>query len=398
MSDNQQKPADNEVTNHDQDDHQHSENQNVADRGIPSVAKKSGKGGIGQKLGIIAFAAIVILALVAVNGGFSGDGKPKPKKDDGKSLISNRLGATPAPPPLPVRKTEQDPGETGDSHLITTSNPPPPPRTPAAGGNNRQQPMTPAQRKRAGFASSGSGSTSAAGGANQPTVSTGASFDGSGEVEEADGLAARLKVTKLGGNRASVMRDRSFFITKGTAIDCSLDTAISSDQPGGLACTLSRDVYSTDLKVKLLDAGSIVTGQYKGGLMRGQARIFAIWERVETPSGVIIDIDSPATDALGRGGIGGYVDTHFADRFGGAIMLSIIGDIGRYASNTARSGDNNQIQFSGTTDSMKDAASIALENSINIPNTLHANQGDHVAIYVARDLDFRGVYALKAVD
>jgi len=395
MSDNQQKPTDDEVTNHDQDDHQHSEDQSVADRGIPSVAKKSSKGGIGQKLGIITFAGIIILALAAVNGAFSGDGDTKPKRNDGKTLISNRLGATPTPPPPPVRKVERDPDNTESPHVVTTSTPPPLPRAPAAGGGNKQQPMTPAQRKRSGFGNStGSGSA----GASVQTVSTGASFDGSGDVEEADGLAARLKVSKLGGNRASIMRDRSFFITKGTELDCSLGTAISSDQPGGLTCILSRDVYGTDLKVKLLDAGSIVTGQYKGGLMRGQARIFAIFERIETPSGVIIDIDSPATDALGRGGIGGYVDTHFADRFGGAILLSIIGDIGRYASNTARSGDNNQIQFSGTTDSMKDAASIALENSINIPNTLHANQGDHISIYVARDLDFRGVYALKAVD
>jgi type IV secretion system protein VirB10 len=40
-------------------------------------------------------------------------------------------------------------------------------------------------------------------------------------------------------------------------------------------------------------------------------------------------------------------------------------------------------------------AAKALENSINIPPTLYKNQGERVAIFVARDLDFRGVYGLE---
>jgi len=43
-------------------------------------------------------------------------------------------------------------------------------------------------------------------------------------------------------------------------------------------------------------------------------------------------------------------------------------------------------------------ASIALENSINIPPTLYKNHGDVVSIFVARDLDFSSVYDLKTIE
>lgn len=209
-------------------------------------------------------------------------------------------------------------------------------------------------------------------------------------------LADNLQPVRLSGARAGVLKNRDMLITQGSMLDCQLETKIVSTVPGMTTCYTTRDIYSTNGRVVLLDRGSKVVGQYQGGMTQGQARIFVLWTRVETPTGVIINLDSPGTGPLGEGGLGGWVDTHFWERFKGAIMLSMIGDIGNFLSNKASQGNtDNQITFEETSDSGQDMASIALENSINIPPTLYKNQGERLQIFVARDLDFSGVYSLE---
>ena len=106
----------------------------------------------------------------------------------------------------------------------------------------------------------------------------------------------------------------------------SLETALASDQPGFTSCVINRDVLSDNGRVVLMEKGTQVVGEYRGGLQRGQKRLFVLWNRAKTPKGVIVTLASPATDALGRAGVDGYVDTHWWERFGSALLLSIVGD------------------------------------------------------------------------
>jgi len=221
-------------------------------------------------------------------------------------------------------------------------------------------------------------------------------IDSADKDSEENELNVRLKPTKVSGSRAGVLPNRNFMLTKGHFLGCSLEQAINSTLAGMLSCRLNRDVYSTNRKVLLMERGSLITGEYQRGLTKGQARIFVLWTRVETPLGVVVDIGSPGTDALGRSGIDGYVNRHFFERFGSAIFLSVIDDVGQFAVAKAQEGDTNQINFGGTTQASQDMAAEALKYSIDIPPTLEKNQGGDVSIYVARDLDFSDVYTLAA--
>ncbi|MES2661799.1 MAG: type IV secretion system protein VirB10 [Pseudomonadota bacterium] len=353
------------------------------DRGMPSVSHK-GNSALFQNFALGGIIILTVFALVGVNGGFSSEKENTTIVKESTNQILNRLGPAPNPPePAPViKKIEPIEPEIINTGFLT----PPPPSL-----NYNADETSPYIRKR-------ESNLLAFGEVSKASVSEVNNLDSSNAlvpVNKADGLAAKLENTALSGARAGLMTDRNFFITQGTFLDCALETALSSDVPGMTSCRMTRDVYSTNGKVLLLERGSKITGEYQSGVKRGQARIFVLWNRVETPNGVIINLNSPGTDSLGRSGFNGLIDTHFAERFGGAILLSMIDYLGSYAANKASSGNGDTIALGGAAQAAQDAASIALQNSIDIPPTLIKHQGDSISIFVARDLDFRGVYDLK---
>jgi type IV secretion system protein VirB10 len=60
--------------------------------------------------------------------------------------------------------------------------------------------------------------------------------------------------------------------------------------------------------------------------------------------------------------------------------------------NNRRSNKGTEVSFETTTESAQDIATEILKNSINIPPTGYVNQGTEIMIFVARDVDFSGVY------
>ena len=196
------------------------------------------------------------------------------------------------------------------------------------------------------------------------------------------------QVTPVGQARAGRLPDRNLLITAGTSVPCVLQTAMDSTTPGYVTCVLPRDAWSDNGAVVLMERGTRVLGEYRGGLQQGRRRLFVLWTRAVTPTGVAVALASPAADALGRSGFDGAIDTRFWDRFGGALLLSLVDD-GVYAA--AGQGDGG----SATARLPSDAASVALQGSVDIPPTLRKGQGAEVSIFVAQDLDFSGVYQLR---
>lgn len=218
-------------------------------------------------------------------------------------------------------------------------------------------------------------------------------FGGGGSANSE--LGQSLVATRLTATSASRLADRNYLLTRGAFIDCGLNTRLDSTLSGMTSCAVTRDVFSSNSKVLLIEAGSTVTGEYRANLAQGMKRIFVLWSRIETPSGVVVNLDSPATDSLGGAGISGHVDTHFWERFGGAVLLSLIDDAAQIAVNQSSNNDNAQVLLGNSTDVASELAAEVLRNTINIPPTLYANQGARVGIFVARDLDFSTVYNVQ---
>ncbi|MET4022173.1 type IV secretion system protein VirB10 (plasmid) [Bradyrhizobium barranii] len=216
-----------------------------------------------------------------------------------------------------------------------------------------------------------------------------------GRGEPRNDLADKLKPTPIEGVRAARLPNRNLLVTQGTSIPCVLETAMSSDVAGFVSCVVIRDVMSDSGNVVLMEKGTQVVGEYRGNVRRGSKRLFVLWTRAKTPTGVIAALSSPATDALGRAGFDGDIDTHFFERFGSALLLSIVSDASSIGRQQMQDGS---IQINNTAGATNTAAAIAVEQSINIPPTLNKNQGELVDIFVARDVDFSSVYQLRRIE
>ena len=191
--------------------------------------------------------------------------------------------------------------------------------------------------------------------------------------------------------RASQLGDQANTIVEGTVIAAVLETALNSDLPGYVRAVVTREVKGFDGSKVLVPRGSRLIGQYKSGVALGQSRTFVIWTRLIRPDGAAIELASPATDGLGRGGLDGDLNTHFWERFGGAILLTLL-NIGGAA--ITDSSDTSIVIAS--TRAGVEAGSSSLTSGQNIGPTVTVPQGSPVRVFVSQDLDFSTVGAIKA--
>lgn len=190
-------------------------------------------------------------------------------------------------------------------------------------------------------------------------------------------------------------------IAEGTVIRGFLETAINTDLPGLVRAVVREDVRSLDGQRILIPKGARLVGEYKSDLEQGQARVFIVWSRIIRTDGVSVDIGSPGADNLGRAGMPGRIDRHWLQRFGSAIMLSVIGSGVDYVSSLGdRSNKGTQVTVNAGPQAGASAASslgkIAEEDfkrAGKIPPTINVDQGSPVIVLVRRDLDFSDLYA-----
>lgn len=225
-------------------------------------------------------------------------------------------------------------------------------------------------------------------------------------------LASALSGTVTPSTTAGLIQNPSLTLAKGTLPDCTLLTAIKTDQPGFLKCILSSEVRSMDGKVVLMEPGTTFEGEYTQGLSAGQTSIFTLWTRAVTPKYVTVQLNSPGTDALGRAGTSGYVDNKWFERFAGAVFFSLFEDAKQIiiakaddranqqaANNTGNTfnfgGQSTLSQLSNTGSTTKSIVEEMLKQGSQVKPSLYKNQGEIIKIYVARDVDFSSVYELR---
>jgi type IV secretion system protein VirB10 len=126
--------------------------------------------------------------------------------------------------------------------------------------------------------------------------------------------------------------------------------------------------------------------------------MFVVWTELRTPEPNSLQIplvDTEASGSLGEAGIAGWIDTHFWERFGNALMLSTVQDVAAAVADTAPGKDRDTDYTENTRAATAEMAKTTLENSIDIPPTMYLNQGDVIGILTGTDIDFSSVWKLR---
>lgn len=385
---------------------------NPAEIGIPSVAGKKSSPAKNRNLALMA--ALVVLMLVCIAFGFyhkhSARNAPPKQQEQAAPMFSGRTLTLPPlsqiqppePQPAPVViKESAEPKPEKESGLIQE-----PPAIqmrqtgngPMVNGTKEKPEPTLAEKRNMAPMMAESASLKDA------DVNDGKGLASTLRDEGFDSGTGRSSGGKLGGllssvstppTNATMMPDRNLLLPKGTFIDCVLETKLDTTVPGMTSCVIPRDVYSANGRVLLIERGSKAIGEYKGAVENGLNRIFVLWTQIQTPKGVRVNIDSPATDALGGSGMAGEIDFHWWARFGNALLFTLIQDGFDFAM-TKQSENNGGVNYyQNSEDGMNQIIQEAMRQSGNIPPTLTKNQGERVGIFVARDVDFSKVYQLK---
>lgn len=207
------------------------------------------------------------------------------------------------------------------------------------------------------------------------------------------GLSGLLHATVTPAVPAALLPTQRFLLPQGSFIDCTLETSIDSTLPGMTTCLTASDTFGADGKVVLLERGTKLVGETRGQVEQGQARVFVLWTQARTPTGVVVPLASPGTDELGRAGLPGEVDRHFWERFGAAMLITLIdGAVQAGVQASARNGATVIYAPAGS----QDVLTEVLKDTVAIPPTVIKHNGDRIQVLVARDLDFRPVYELRA--
>ncbi|HHX2509311.1 TPA: TrbI/VirB10 family protein [Neisseria subflava] len=219
-------------------------------------------------------------------------------------------------------------------------------------------------------------------------------------VEDGEAAQKESGVSVAQANAVRYMHNRDKLLLQGTYLRCVLETKIVSEVKGFTSCIITEPVYSASGKYLLLPKGSKVMGQYGSSSNPTGPRMEVIWNRIITPEGVDVTLESPGVDNLGAAGHVGKFKSHWGSRLASALLISMISDAFKYAATeygpqgqtvTTNTSTTTNPYESDTANTLKQQAISQLERNNARPNTVTINQGTLINIYTAQDIDFSSV-------
>lgn len=186
--------------------------------------------------------------------------------------------------------------------------------------------------------------------------------------------------------RAEVIVNPGNTVVQGTMIQAVTETALDSTLPGAIRAVVSEDVHSFDGTRVLIPRGARLVGRYRSDVALAQSRVMVAWDRIILPDNQTVEISAFGGDELGRTGTTGFVDTRFAQRFGSAALISLIGALPAAAAGQIEDEAAADIASDVGTD-LRDSTQSVMQDYLAIRPVIHVDQGTRITVMVDRDLE-----------
>jgi type IV secretion system protein VirB10 len=186
--------------------------------------------------------------------------------------------------------------------------------------------------------------------------------------------------------RAEVIVNPGNTVVQGTMIQAVTETALDSTLPGAIRAIVSEDVHSFDGTRVLIPRGARLVGRYRSDVALAQSRVMVAWDRIILPDNQTVEISAFGGDELGRTGTTGFVDTRFAQRFGSAALISLIGALPAAAAGQIEDEAAADIASDVGTD-LRDSTQSVMQDYLAIRPVIHVHQGTRITVMVDRDLE-----------
>lgn len=197
---------------------------------------------------------------------------------------------------------------------------------------------------------------------------------------------------------ATLPVDRGRILTRDQVIPAVLKSSVSSRIPGPVLATVERDVWSSDTgRLVLVPKGTSVIGHQVAATKRGDARLAVVWTELIRPDGSRIVVNGDSADAMGRVGLVGEVDDRFWERYGGALLISLLGtgqdvlllELAKGQSTTTSNNSTVVVAGQQSTSNFGAIARSMVNETLNLPPVITVSQGTRFSIFLSADIVFR---------
>lgn len=214
-----------------------------------------------------------------------------------------------------------------------------------------------------------------------------------GSDSSSRGSLSNLSGASYAASQAYMSPPQKFLLKRKTNIRCSLYTGIKTDQPGFVKCILIQPLYSADGSVVLAEKGSELNGEQRVEMKSGQTNLFTAFQSMDMSNGVRADLSGLGTEMTGESGIKAYVDNHWGQRIGGAVMLAFFEDALQAGVNSTQKSSS--MSFNNSESAASSLAGKVLDSTINIAQSGYVPRGSVINVVVAQDIDFSSVFKTK---